>query len=109
MEDKNKTNIENSYNFNAIEVLSDGYDSDKDPEFVVTEAENIVSSSEQEGSDHLEKNESNNNDGHEATNFLRPRKGRKRRSLNMTRTQNKKAKNENKTFSVPVLKNAIQH
>ncbi|CAH1108889.1 unnamed protein product [Psylliodes chrysocephalus] len=93
-----KIPIENSYNINAAEILfNDGYDSDKDPEFVVTEAESSDSSLEQEDSDHLEKNENNNNVGREAVKSLRPKRGKKRISPNMTRAENKQAKNAIKT------------
>ncbi|KAK9703349.1 hypothetical protein QE152_g29385 [Popillia japonica] len=80
---------------NSIEevLFNDGYDSDKNPEFVATEAEgeSSDSSSVQEGSEMKE----NSNDSNEPSRFSsrRPKRGRKRKSMNLTRAQNKKAKN----------------
>ncbi|KAK9738695.1 hypothetical protein QE152_g9659 [Popillia japonica] len=83
---------------NSIEevLFNDGYDSDMDPEFVATEAEeeSSDSSSVQEGSETKE----NSNDSTEPSRFSsrRPKRGRKRNSMNLIRAQNKKAKNGNK-------------
>ncbi|CAH1099732.1 unnamed protein product [Psylliodes chrysocephalus] len=82
---------------NDTEYISDpdGYDSDRDPEYEVSPRSNTPSTSESEARHESELEEPEHNGISLDIPKGRAKKGRKRKYLNMTRAENKRAKNSN--------------